>query len=188
MRKDYISSVLSREEQTAQLLEPTALLFLNTSFKQISASHKITSYFKAYGYNITTTLLRKIFETETAKLRSKGLIDAKEHESVNRVIGHSPETARKTYVIANDDDIRKQRQSDVQFSARLMEQFDNPSDRIVIDYDKIIQQGKHVHVPLFKYMYMYVRALYTLSLYSLYVLYEQVQASSNKIMHQRLRI
>jgi intergrase/recombinase len=83
-----------------------------------------------------------MFETETANLRSKGLIDSNEQESVNRVIGHSPETARKTYILKNDDHIRKQRQLDAHTSTRIMEQFENPSDRVVIDYEKIIQKGK----------------------------------------------
>jgi hypothetical protein len=141
MRELYVRDVATKQ-QAPQLLQPTALLFINLCFKQISASHLLRSYFQIHGYSITTTFLRKMFETETEHLRSKGLINSQQQESVNRVIGHSPQTARKKYIIPNDNDIRKQRQDDVNMSTRIMEQFDNPSERVNIDFDEILRLGK----------------------------------------------
>jgi hypothetical protein len=63
---------------------------------------------------------------------------------MNRVIGHSPETARRNYIIPNDDHIRKQREDDINMSTRIMEHFENPSEQVdgSIDYEKILQLGK----------------------------------------------
>lgn len=74
IRSKYVQDNAKTSAEEEQLLSPTSVLFLSSNLKPINGSSMVSEYFKKHGYQITSDLIRKMFETETDWLTQKGLV------------------------------------------------------------------------------------------------------------------
>jgi hypothetical protein len=78
----------------------TAMLFLGSDGKpDLKLERRLRSFFKSeLNLNLTTTTVRKIFDTTASDLHLRGLISAAELDAVHFVNGHTNTTSKDFYL------------------------------------------------------------------------------------------
>lgn len=129
-------------KQRWRVLSDDSLLFLSSKLTEVDGSSLFVKFFKNLnGLSITTTLLRKLIETEASDLHKRGRLSYPTICAGSRLIGHSRATAERDYIIPSEEATIEDRLLDADEGDRIMTAISGRNDRqtilVSIDIDDV---------------------------------------------------